>query len=182
MSTGNSRSRDLRVVVIGAGMSGILAGIRLRQSGINDFVIYEKADRLGGTWRENTYPGLSCDVPSHHYVYSFEPNPEWSHLFSSGAEIENYFKYSADKYGVSPHIRYGKQVTRAVYGGRWHLTCADGSSDSADVIIRPIARRTRRSFAPTRNACARSMWAWKSSSTPRLRARGDRRSGADGAH
>ena len=69
-------SSDLEIAVIGAGMSGILTAIRLLDAGFERFVVYEKADRLGGTWRENTYPGLSCDVPSHHYVYSFEPNPE----------------------------------------------------------------------------------------------------------
>ena len=68
--------RDLRVVVIGAGMSGILAGIKLQEMGIGDVTIYEKADRIGGTWRENTYPGLTCDVPSHHYTYTFERNPD----------------------------------------------------------------------------------------------------------
>jgi cation diffusion facilitator CzcD-associated flavoprotein CzcO len=75
---------SLRIVVIGAGMSGILCGVRLQQEGISSFTIYEKGDRAGGTWRENTYPGLSCDIPSHVYSYSFEPNPDWSHQFSPG--------------------------------------------------------------------------------------------------
>lgn len=117
MTVTATRTRDLRVIVIGAGMSGILAGIRLQQAGITDFVIYEKAASLGGTWRENTYPGLTCDVPSHHYVYSFEPNPEWSHLFSPGAEIRGYFERAAAKYGVLPYIRYGRRVTRAEFDG-----------------------------------------------------------------
>ena len=77
-------ARPLRFVIIGAGMSGILAAIKLREAGYDDFVLYEKAERLGGTWRENTYPGIACDVPSHLYSYSFEPNPEWSHRFSPG--------------------------------------------------------------------------------------------------
>lgn len=136
MTVTATRTRDLRVIVIGAGMSGILAGIRLQQAGITDFVIYEKAASLGGTWRENTYPGLTCDVPSHHYVYSFEPNPEWSHLFSPGAEIRGYFERAAAKYGVLPYIRYGRRVTRAEFdGARWQLGCADGSTDSADIVI-----------------------------------------------
>ncbi len=65
-----------RFAVIGGGMSGILAGIKLKEAGLEDFTIYEKADRLGGTWRENTYPGLTCDVPSHVYCYSFALNPD----------------------------------------------------------------------------------------------------------
>ncbi len=131
-----STPRAIRVIVIGAGMSGILTGIRLQQAGITDFVIYEKATSLGGTWRENTYPGLSCDVPSHHYVYSFEPNAEWSHLFSPGPEIRAYFECAAVKYGVMRYLRFGKRVTHAVFSdGRWQVTFADGESDVADVVI-----------------------------------------------
>ena len=85
----------LRFAVIGAGMSGILTAIKLLQAGLDDFTVYEKADRLGGTWRDNTYPGLSCDVPSHLYRYTFEANPEWSHLFSPGAEIQAYLEHVA---------------------------------------------------------------------------------------
>ena len=70
--------RDLRVIVIGAGMAGILSVIRLREIGLPDVTVYEKAERLGGTWRENRYPGVACDVPSHLYSYSFAPNPEWT--------------------------------------------------------------------------------------------------------
>ncbi len=96
--------RDLRFAVIGAGMSGILSAIKLKEAGFTDFTVYEKADRLGGTWRENTYPGLSCDVPSHLYSYSFAPNPDWSHLYSPGPEIQAYFERVADQYGVMPYI------------------------------------------------------------------------------
>ena len=136
MSVNEPDPAALRVVVIGAGMSGILTGIRLRAAGIENFVIYEKATRLGGTWRENTYPGLSCDVPSHHYVYSFEPNPEWSHLFSPGAEIQAYFERTAAKYAITPCIRYGKQVVSASYADDgWTVTCADGTTDHAAVVI-----------------------------------------------
>ena len=78
--------RDVRVVVMGAGMSGILSGIKLLEAGITNCTIYEKAARIGGTWRENTYPGLTCDVPSHAYTYSFEPNPDWSHMLPPGVE------------------------------------------------------------------------------------------------
>src|SRR5574342_30952 len=92
--------RDLRVVVIGAGMSGILSAIKLEEAGFDDVAVYEKADRLGGTWRENSYPGLSCDVPAHFYSYSFALNPEWSHRFAPGGEIQAYFEDVARRYGV----------------------------------------------------------------------------------
>lgn len=90
--------KPLRVVVIGAGMAGVLMGIRLKQSGVRDFVILEKGDSVGGTWRENSYPGLHCDFPSHVYRYSFDPNPDWSHRFSPGPEIRRYFENSAIKF------------------------------------------------------------------------------------
>jgi len=126
----------LRVVVIGAGMSGILAAIELQRAGIDDVVVYEKADRLGGTWRENTYPGLTCDVPSHFYSYSFALNPEWSQRFPPGAEIEAYFEDVARRYGVDARIRYGAEVSRCAFeGGRWRLATGDGRTDVADVVI-----------------------------------------------
>ena len=124
-----------RFAVIGAGMSGILCGIRLQQAGY-DHVLYEKADRLGGTWRENTYPGIACDVPSHFYSYSFAPNPEWSHRFAPGPEIQAYFEGVAERYGVTPRIRFGREVRRCRFeGGRWRLELSDGSTDVADCVI-----------------------------------------------
>lgn len=128
--------RPPRVAVIGAGMSGILAGIKLKERGLHDFMIYEKADALGGTWRDNTYPGLSCDVPSHVYAYSFELNPDWSHRFSPGAEIRNYFEGVARKYEIERHIRLNSEIRRASYAdGLWRLEASDGHCDTVDVVI-----------------------------------------------
>ena len=128
--------RDLRFGVIGAGMAGILAGIKLKESGTSNFTIYEKADELGGTWRENTYPGIGCDVPSHLYSYSFEPNPDWSHRYSPGAEIQSYFEGAAAKYGVDQYIRFGSAIVRCEFSrGRWELETADGHIDTVDVVI-----------------------------------------------
>src|SRR5574337_1559089 len=129
-------ARGPRVLIIGAGMSGILSAIQLQQAGAGDFAIYEKADRLGGTWRENTYPGIACDVPSHLYSYSFAPNPDWTHRFSPGAEIQAYFEDVARRYGVAPRIQYGTEITRCEYrAGRWHVTAADGSTDAGEAVI-----------------------------------------------
>jgi cation diffusion facilitator CzcD-associated flavoprotein CzcO len=103
----------VRVAVIGAGMSGILAAIKLRERG-DEVVVYEKADRLGGTWRDNTYPGLSCDVPSHVYAYSFELKGDWTRRFSPGAEIQGYFEGVAEKYGITKLICFNSRIERAV--------------------------------------------------------------------
>jgi cation diffusion facilitator CzcD-associated flavoprotein CzcO len=133
--TRSTRS-DPRFIIIGAGMSGILSAIKLKEAGLDDYAIYEKADRLGGTWRENTYPGIACDVPSHFYSYSFAPNPEWSHRFSPGSEIQAYFEAIARRYGVDSRIRFGKEVTRCSFeNGRWKIETADGSTDVGDFVI-----------------------------------------------
>jgi cation diffusion facilitator CzcD-associated flavoprotein CzcO len=125
-----------KVIVIGAGMAGILAGIKLKQDDHFDFVIYEKADRIGGTWRENTYPGLTCDVPSHHYTYSFERNPGWTRHFPAGGEIQAYFEETTDKYGIYEHIHFNTAISSANYSdGRWLLTLENGETDEADFII-----------------------------------------------
>ena len=134
--TESKTSRSPRIAVIGAGMSGILTAIKLREAGIMDFTVYEKADRLGGTWRENTYPGLSCDVPSHLYRYSFEPNAEWSHRFSPGAEIQAYFEGVAKKYNVESRIEFNREISRAEYQeGKWHLETGREKVDVVDIII-----------------------------------------------
>ena len=125
-----------RAVVIGAGMAGILAGIKLMQAGFTEIAIYEKADRIGGTWRENTYPGLTCDVPSHHYTYSFERNPDWTRHLSPGAEIQAYFEHVVSKYGVEKLLHFNQQATSAEFiDGRWQLGFADGHTDVADILI-----------------------------------------------
>src|SRR3954451_1069960 len=119
----------LTAVVVGAGFSGIAAGVALKRAGITDFVILEKADRVGGTWRENTYPGAACDVPSHLYSYSFEPNPKWSRAYGGQAEILAYLEHVADKYGLRSHLRFNQQVTSAKFeesSGSWRVSTAGG--------------------------------------------------------
>jgi cation diffusion facilitator CzcD-associated flavoprotein CzcO len=126
----------VRVVVIGAGMAGILSAVKLQEAGYTDFVVYEKADSLGGTWRENTYPGIACDVPSHLYSYSFAPNAEWSHVFSPGPEIRAYLEDVARRFDVEGRIRYRTEVCRMAFeDGRWRIETSDGATDTADVVI-----------------------------------------------
>ncbi|MGO9875436.1 MAG: flavin-containing monooxygenase [Acidimicrobiia bacterium] len=126
----------MRVAVIGAGMAGILSAIKLEEAGVSDFTVYEKGDQLGGTWRENTYPGLACDVPSHLYSYSFALTPEWSHRFSPGPEIRAYFERIAREHDVVPRVRFGDEVTDCTFAdSRWRLTTAAGHRDDVDVVI-----------------------------------------------
>jgi cyclohexanone monooxygenase len=107
--------RDFRVLVIGAGPSGVATAIALRTAGISDYLVLEQGDDVGGTWRENTYPGCGCDVPSHWYSYSFDPNPYWSRFYGRQPEIQRYFQASARRHGVYDDIRFGVRVT----GARW---------------------------------------------------------------
>jgi cation diffusion facilitator CzcD-associated flavoprotein CzcO len=126
------------MVVIGAGMAGIMAAIKARDAGFGDVTVYEKADRLGGTWRENTYPGVACDVPSHLYSYSFAPNAAWSHLFSPGAEIRAYLETVARRFDVERQVHFGTEVIELRFDdtvGRWSIVTGDGERDEASVVI-----------------------------------------------
>ncbi len=125
-----------KTIIIGAGMSGILAGYCLYKSGYRDYTIYEKGDSVGGTWRENSYPGLHCDVPAHHYSYSFALNPDWSKVFAPGPEIWAYFDRQARQLGVFDHIRFNSEIADARWdGAKWNITLKDGSTDSSDILI-----------------------------------------------
>jgi cation diffusion facilitator CzcD-associated flavoprotein CzcO len=128
--------RRLRFIVIGAGMAGILSAIRLRQAGYDDVAVYEKADRPGGTWRENTYPGLTCDVPSHSYTYSFAPNPEWTRHLPPGPEVYDYFAGIARRHGVLDMVRFNEEIVECAFAaGKWRLRAKSGLTDTADFVI-----------------------------------------------
>ncbi|RYD90507.1 MAG: NAD(P)/FAD-dependent oxidoreductase, partial [Sphingomonadales bacterium] len=125
----NKPKSEMKFLVIGAGMAGILMGIRLKQAGYSDYLVVEMGDKVGGTWRANHYPGLHCDVPSHHYCYSFEPYAEWSEVFSCGPEIRDYLEHSAVKYGVMPNIRFNTAARTATWdGARWTVELSTGET------------------------------------------------------
>ncbi|MCL2770530.1 MAG: NAD(P)/FAD-dependent oxidoreductase [Solirubrobacterales bacterium] len=126
-----------RVVIVGAGFSGLGAAIRLKRDGVEDFVILERADDLGGTWRDNTYPGCACDVPSHLYSFSFAPNPDWSRTFSGGGEIWQYLRVTARGHRVEERIRYGHEVTGARWDEAaqlWRIETTDGRFTSEFLV------------------------------------------------
>jgi cation diffusion facilitator CzcD-associated flavoprotein CzcO len=127
----------LRVAIVGAGFGGVGAAIRLRQQGIDDFLVFERAGDLGGTWWDNSYPGCACDVPSHLYSFSFAPNPRWSRSFSSQPEIWIYLRDCARRFGILPHLRLGHEVHRASWDDRrrhWRLETSGGTW-TADVLV-----------------------------------------------
>ena len=129
---------QLEAVIIGAGFSGLCAGIQLRKAGIEDFVILEKGDGVGGTWRDNTYPGAACDIPSHLYSYSFEPNPTWSRAYGGQKEILAYLEHCATKYGLRPHLRFGACVASAAYddtAATWTVCTQSGETFVARTLV-----------------------------------------------
>jgi cation diffusion facilitator CzcD-associated flavoprotein CzcO len=127
----------VRVAVIGAGFGGLGAGVRLRREGVTDFVILERADSVGGAWRDNSYPGCACDVPSHLYSFSFAPNAHWPRTFSGQPHIRAYLERVADTFGLRPHIRFDSEVHQARWdadAARWELRTASGEL-TADVLV-----------------------------------------------
>jgi len=127
----------LRVAIVGSGFGGLGTAIRLKQEGIEDFLVFERADDLGGTWRDNSYPGCACDVPSHLYSFSFAPNPGWSRSFSPQPEIWTYLRRCTDRFGIGPHLRYGHEVQAARWdeaAKHWRLETSRGTW-TADVLV-----------------------------------------------
>jgi cation diffusion facilitator CzcD-associated flavoprotein CzcO len=125
-----------RIAIVGAGMSGIAAVVKLRKAGYTDLTVFEKTDRVGGTWRENTYPGLSCDVASPWYSFSFALNPNWTHRYSYGPEIQAYMEKVARDFGVTDIVRFNTGITDAVYEGpQWRLTTSRGEAEIFDIVL-----------------------------------------------
>ncbi|HEY2675085.1 MAG TPA: NAD(P)/FAD-dependent oxidoreductase [Rugosimonospora sp.] len=127
----------VRVAIVGAGFGGLGAAIRLKRHGIDDFVILERAGEVGGTWRDNTYPGCACDVPSHLYSFSFEPNPSWPHSYSGQDDIWAYLRGCVSRYGIEPHLRRNHEMREAAWDeerGHWVVDTTGGRL-TADVLV-----------------------------------------------
>ena len=135
-----------RVIILGAGMSGMCAAIRLRQVGVRDVTILERSDGVGGTWRDNHYPGSACDVPSHLYSYSFAPNPDWSRKYSPQGEILAYFERVADDFDLRPCCRFGVEVTDARFDeadGVWRVATAGHGEFVGEIFIAATGQLNR---------------------------------------
>ncbi len=131
-------ANSLDVLIIGAGFAGVGAAIRLRQCGIDNIAVLEKAGGIGGTWWHNTYPGAACDIASHLYCYSFEPNPDWSRKYSPQAEIQAYIERCAEKYDVKRHIRLNTRVAQCRFDEQrklWLAELANGTTVAAHHVI-----------------------------------------------
>jgi cation diffusion facilitator CzcD-associated flavoprotein CzcO len=134
------------VVIIGTGFGGIGMAIELKRAGFNDLVLLEKGDDIGGVWRENTYPGAGCDIPSPYYSFSYEPNPDWPMRFSPRSDIHAYLRRTADKYGITPHIRWGSEVTGAAFDEDrklWRVETGSGAVYEAAVLIPAVGQLSR---------------------------------------
>ncbi len=140
----------MRVAIIGSGFSGLCLGIQLKRAGIESFTILEQAERLGGTWRENSYPGSACDLMSFAYCFSFEQKTDWSRKWSPQPEILEYLDGCAQKYGILPHVRFGTVVSSARFdaqAGCWHIRVCDRSGATseieADVLVSGVGQLHR---------------------------------------
>jgi cation diffusion facilitator CzcD-associated flavoprotein CzcO len=134
------------VAIIGTGFGGLAAAVRLLQSGVDDLVLFEKSGDVGGVWRDNTYPGAACDVPSHLYSLSFAPKPDWSRRFAPQAEIHQYLRDVARDFDVLRRIRFDTEVLAAAFDeatGRWRLRLAGGGEHEADVMITATGQLSR---------------------------------------
>ena len=137
------------IVIIGAGFGGLAAAVELRKRGHDDIVIIERGDDVGGVWRENTYPGAACDVPSPFYSYSFEPNPLWPHRFSQQTAILDYIRHVADKYDLRRHLRCGVEVLGASYddlSAQWAVRLSGGETLVVDVLVSAVGQLSRPSY------------------------------------
>ena len=134
----------LSVGIIGAGPGGLALAIFLKKAGFSDFTIFDREDGVGGTWRINTYPGLSCDVKSHLYSYSFDLNANWSRMWSGQPEILQYFEQCARRYELAPNLKLNTEITAAHWdGAAWRLTTSAGERYTFDVVVSAIGLFTR---------------------------------------
>lgn len=145
-ANGLAHAKNLDAIIIGTGFAGLGMAIALKEQGIENFAILEKTQDVGGVWRDNSYPGAACDVPSHLYSFSFEPNPYWSRVFATQGEIHRYLQHCARKYKLLPHVRFGVEVRQADYderGSCWTVSTADGQQLRSTLLITATGQLSR---------------------------------------
>ena len=138
--------RTTRIAIVGCGFGGLAAAIELKRSGFDNFTVFERAGSVGGVWRENTYPGAACDVPSPIYSFSYALKPDWSELFGKQGEIHTYLDQVSREFGISEHIRFNTEVTSAVFdesSGQWLVTTSAGDHLHVDALIMATGQLSR---------------------------------------
>ncbi|TGL34745.1 NAD(P)/FAD-dependent oxidoreductase [Leptospira koniambonensis] len=146
MQSQNKKEKSISIAIVGTGFGGLCAAIQLKKNGFHNFVIYEKSNSVGGTWRENTYPGAACDVPSHLYSFSFEPNSNWPRKYSAQPEILSYLKHCAEKYGILSHIRFGIEIKSADWDDSsriWKIKTSENETLEHNVFISAVGQLNR---------------------------------------
>ena len=134
-------SSSLDIAIIGAGFGGIGLAVQLKRAGFDNFTIFERATDVGGVWRDNTYPGAACDVPSRMYSFSFEQEFPWSERFGQQPEILTYLKHCAEKFGILPQIRFDTEIRDAAFDAetnKWRVSTAGGEDVMADLLVSAV--------------------------------------------
>jgi cation diffusion facilitator CzcD-associated flavoprotein CzcO len=145
----NVEPRTVQIAIIGAGMGGLGMAAKLRRAGIDSFVVLEKGPDVGGTWRDNHYPGSGCDVPSHLYSFSFEPKLDWSRKFAKQPEIHDYQLQLTKKYGLRAFIRFNTEVAACRFDeatALWNITTVDGETLTANVVVSALGQLNRPAY------------------------------------
>lgn len=140
---------DFEVAIIGTGFGGLCMAIALKNAGVDSFVLLEKGDDVGGTWRENQYPGCACDIPSHLYSFSFAPNPNWSRMYSPQPEIWEYVQRITDQHGLRPHIRFNTAMTAARFdeaSANWSVETSNGATIRSRTLVAAMGALSRPSM------------------------------------
>lgn len=148
--SGKRAIKQTSAAIVGCGFGGLAAAIELKRSGFEDITIFERASSVGGVWRDNTYPGAACDVPSPIYSYSYALKPDWSALFGGQAEIQHYLAEVAVEFGIEPLIRFNSEVASADFddtSGKWTVTTVDGAITTADLLILATGQLSRPKIA-----------------------------------
>lgn len=139
-------NKDTQIAIIGAGLGGLAAAIKLKEAGYQNLIILEKADRVGGTWAQNTYPGCSCDVPVALYQYSFAPAIHWTNTFPRSAEVQAYAEQLVESFGLGPHLKLNTESVSAIWdeaASHWEVTTRDGQVFTVGAIVSALGQLNR---------------------------------------
>ncbi|MFC3171386.1 flavin-containing monooxygenase [Acinetobacter vivianii] len=144
-----SSNKNIRIAIIGTGFGGLGLAIQLKLAGFEQFTLFEKANDVGGVWRDNTYPGAACDVPSHLYSFSFEQELGWKNRYGSSQEIHQYLKHCTEKYQLYPHIQFNTEIASADFDatqGVWHIQSLTGEKFEAEFLIAAVGQLNRPAY------------------------------------